>query len=155
MWFLWLDCMIGIAAKCWFLLAQSSLKHRPLACLLSAGRPAVSTWQEKWEVAPFTIAGRTPTPTPLSLSQAHTHAHQYTKAFNCLWLEMQKHIWKTLGDVGYHRVSSVRKCSLTVKARLVSTSCVCVCVCVSRRGIRAWCRSVALTQQSIDAQRTN
>lgn len=93
-----------------------------------------------------------PHPT-LSLSQAHTHAHQYTKAFNCLWLEMQKHIWKTLGDVGYHRVSSVRKRSLTVKARLVSTSC--VCVCVSRRGIRAWCRSVAFTQQSIDAQRTN
>lgn len=131
MWFLWLDCMIEIAAKCWFLLAQSSLKHRPLACLLSAGRPAVSTWQEKWEVAPFTIAGRTPTPTPLSLSLKHTHTRTST----------QKHLivfgWKCKNTYGKHSemlaITEFHPCVNVrwpwKRASFLHRVYVCVCVC--------------------------
>lgn len=71
---------------------------------------------------------RTTPPTPL-----HTLTHTCTKrALAC----NPKHIWRGRGHVGDRRVSSVRKCSLTVKARWFDRLCVLhVCVCVSRRGI--------------------
>lgn len=97
--------------------------QRPV-CLLSAGPPAVSTWQEgnRKKLRHLRMHDNPPTP----------QTYSNTPVQNCLWQPIESAYGEDSGDDGVRRLLSARKCSLTVKTRLCTYAmCVCVlCKCV-------------------------